>query len=239
MFKNKKEIIIGAGTILIAGALVWIFQLDGLNTIKDFFKRPSIEVRSTSRPFAQEYFSTEMLTLSLRNVESERVYWIVDDREGIPASVQVQYAFLQDTNRAYIAAGDHRVVAVYQHGDSYKAVSRRVRVENSRLSAAARFQDLQFSLTAPEQFGSGWKLVSARLSRYMKGAFFPQASLATSFGEKEYFGAETMVNWIVPAEASIKFRSGLTNGSEPWVEYEFTKPGSDSLILVMPVEEKK
>ena len=237
MFTNRKAIFIGLGTVLVGGVLLWLTQLGGIELIHDGLKRPTIQVTSFSRAAQQtEFFAAEKLQLALRNIESERVFWIVDEREVISGGVGVEYVFAPNTNKPAASVNDHRIDAIYRRGDSYSVISHKIRVTNARLSFAALLNDDKLSIEGIEQLGKGWQFARIKLANYSNGTFNTEwAALATN-AEQTDGGQHLGLKWFLDPAARNKLLATRLRGEELWAELEFQKIGSSArLILAEPM----
>jgi hypothetical protein len=109
------------GVILIALAyLAWRQQPE-----KEFDVQ--IEVKSAGDPYSNVFFPEEKLLLALKNVEAERVLWIVDETEMIHDNHEHKsaYTFKQGKN-------EHRIDAFFKIGGMYEAVKRPIMLEDRR-----------------------------------------------------------------------------------------------------------
>jgi hypothetical protein len=210
---SSKEMAVGIGTAVVAGTLYWLFGAGGMDVVKDWIKSPSVNVRSESRSFGEDiFFATEKLNFSLKNVRSERVFWIFDEKVVIPSGITMDFAFEFLTNSPPDAANDHRVDAIYRRGDGYRVSSVKVRVLNQRLTAASLgTNQLRIAVSTPEH--EPLKVID--LGSYDDGAFKTLWTGPVSMAHKQFDSAGEVLVWDLNGDVMQKLRKKLKgNGTK-------------------------
>src|SRR5256885_10690420 len=97
MDMSRKQIFAGVGVVAVGGSLFWLVQLHGYEKLVELFSsRPTIEIRSATRPTAMMFFTGEKLRFVLRNANATRVFWLFDEKDWKPGRIEIEYSFTKD-----------------------------------------------------------------------------------------------------------------------------------------------
>src|SRR3990172_817225 len=209
----------GLLAILVAGVVLWLTQLDGLEWLKHKFPGLNIEVRSATSPAATEFLADEKLSIVLTNVKTPKVFWVFDDTTVVSGSVAAEYAFPFDPTVLSSDAKDRRIDAFARVGDSYATTSNYVRVRNTKSSATAQLEAAGLVVSAPAYLGKEWTLTGAEVAQFHDGLFTKKLSLVGSpaqQGETVSFTADAkQLSWALSYSPDRSLRTNLRRRAMP------------------------
>src|SRR5436309_2304923 len=107
--KQLKQGLVAIAAILVGGIVIWLTAGGGTDVVLNWFRPIRIETGSVTRKDAQIFMVGEKIRFSLKDIHSERVFWVVDEREVFPGGVEFEYAFSLDSDQPLGIARDHRV----------------------------------------------------------------------------------------------------------------------------------
>lgn len=226
--------------IFIGGILFWLFQLDGIEVVRGWLKRPTIEAKPTTRRETDTFLADEKVRFFLKHVQSEKVFWMFDENHVYPGNVEIEYAFSFDENAGSGITCDHRVDVFFKRGTSYRTVSGFVRVQNIKYNVKLDVQHLEVSLSSDKILDDRWMVRGASLSKFEDGNF---KSIFDLTFEKTKVGGivtaavnrETFIDLFSYPE-DVDLIAQLAIRRDAWVTYEFIRlDGTESLVLAEPL----
>jgi hypothetical protein len=214
--------------LLIAGTVVgWGELLQGFRL--SIFKSPTIDVQALNRFLGEEpVFAGEKLRFSLGNVETDRVYWLIDEKYGTAGSVQTEYSFPYDSLAAGGSVSLRRVDVFYKVGDEYRTASKRVKVNNANINFVAHINNNHLQLTALSELGGGWRLTGASVSHYADGAF---SDVATFSPIQQANGQYVALNYSLG-----NTEPALLSSNDAWISLRYARGvPNQTLTTVQPL----
>jgi len=234
----KKNLTIGA-SVLVAGILLWLFQLGGIDYIRTLFPTITIEARSTTREAVETFLTGEKVRFFLQGVRSEKVFWILNEEEVYPGGVQLEYVFPFDEADPLGVTRDHRIDVFFKHDKDYQAVSTMVRTQNIKYQVCVETHDWTMSILASRSLGDHWVFDNGWLSQSENGIF--QRKVGLTF--EPVADTAEVVGTTVTAEAwsqvltrpeYLAWSEGLPAGRRPnvWLTYEFVDLDGDQRLEI-------
>jgi hypothetical protein len=232
-------IIIVAGITL--GVIVWLKEFEGLNQIKKLLHPPFIKAISPMRPNVETFITGEKIRLYLTNIQSEKVFWLFEEKSVLPGSVEIEYSFPYDRSQADGLVRDYRVDAFFKHGAQYRVASTIVRTQNIRYSASIDVEQSDVRLTVRNTLGDRWMLSKASLSKYEDGAFKPGFDIPVEAVESVARTTSFVIDRktftkVLAYPEHIDLRTQLATKKDAWVTYEFVDQArKEKLEIVQPL----
>ena len=239
----------GIVATIIAGLVLWLTlwlsEFDGWHTLKNLIHpKPTIEIRSTSRPFAKVFFVGEKLRLAIRNVNAAHAIWLFDNEDVLRSTKEIQRAFSPDPLAKTDGPQDHRIDVFVRDGSKYEWVTKQLDLEPLPFSPTAHVIGKTVELQAPQMASGKWTLDAVSVAHYKDGRYVSADSLkplGTENGLSKFQFPTTM--WLNEARKGEPGAfSEITQDSSgewyehqitAWVEYKFKDVnGNDHLTLV-------
>jgi hypothetical protein len=208
----------GALTVVVAGVVVWLTQLDGLEWLKHKVRGPYIDAQSAVSPSSSEFLADEKLTFVLRRASGQKVFWIFDEASVVTAGLSVQHAFPFNESLAAGDVIDHTVYAVATYQSNLQTATYRVRVRNNRFSATLIAEPDRLVMTAPVRLGTR-ALVGANLATFQDGQYKRFVTLA---GRSHPAPGTASFSLAKPELEAVLTRAGAPPSDQLWVLYYYT-----------------
>ncbi len=171
MPQRLKEGLIAVAAVLVAGIAIWLTAGGGTDIVLTWFRPVRIETVSATRQHAQVFMAAEKIRFSLKDVHSERVFWVVDEREVFPGGVEFEYVFTLDSNQPLGITRDHRVDSFFKSGAAYRTAETTIRTQNVNLDASKVPQSFERGRERTKLFPSHLQLGKVWLSGPQIGTF--------------------------------------------------------------------
>ncbi|MFC1853391.1 hypothetical protein ACFL27_24605 [candidate division CSSED10-310 bacterium] len=201
-----------------------------------YLNHPTIQVTSVNRPHAQPPFAAEIVTFSIKGVNAEKLFWIIDEKIVLIGGTEIEYHVPFEEKRAPGIVTVHRLDVLYKIGPIYHSTSTAVGVLNSDFEARLKLHDETLFLDAPRTFNHNWSLTSVGFVVYFNNKFKPgrtfQIPQRTGANEEQETRLSVPLTTISP-ETYAKYvsRSGIT-----WIQYMFrNKLNNEELVLIKPL----
>ena len=216
---SGKGTVIGAGVVVVAGALVYLFQLHGYEDLMRRVKRtPSIELYSASRPTAKEFFVGEKIRFKLQDATAPKVFWLFDEQTWRAGEIEVEYAFEKPPVDPVGATMLRRVDAFVKPGDEYFTVNKLVTLYPSPFQGSLRKTESKVIFSAPMEVQGGWTIERVDLAGYEKGKYVKLGELTRQPSGMEPRGETT---WVAEGKPPV-MREIVQGVNGEWVERDAT-----------------
>lgn len=226
--------VIGIVAGMVLGIFLWLDKFGGWEQFDGWFSsKPTIEIRSASRPYATNFLVGEKLRFAILNANISRSLWFFDEKKVVQGIREVEYAFAEDPLAGSVQ--NHRIDAFVRMGDKYEAISKWVEVASIKFEAKLQ-QGPQLVLETPFVTPEGWALDKVSLSGYKNGKFVEAVALS----KEQPSPQDNSVRWslqdgVQSSEDGEKFKKLTASVKEggAWVEYRFKDANAgEQLTLV-------
>lgn len=239
MFDLKKALITIA-TVLVGGIAVWLTAGGGASRVLEWFQPAIIEATSTTRRIVDAFMAGEPIRFYLKNVKSERVFWVFDERTMHRGNIEFEYAFPFEGSLPIGLARDHRVDAFYKYGASYGVASEVVRVHNVQHSVSLNIESSAVKVQAATVLAERWMLERASITKFKDGNFEPKGYFTmTEQPDKKIASGVISAGKLFHAlsyPGGGDLKTELARKKDAWVTYEFVdRDGKERLSIVHPL----
>lgn len=248
LWGHIKKLLYGAAVILVAGLAYWFFQAGGQRTILEWFKTwsetPMIEATSTTRSDVDKFIAGEKIRFSLKLVQTDKVFWLFDDNEIIPGSIEIEYGFPFEPTQPLGITTVHRVHAFFRSGETYRVASRAVHSQNLKYEASVSVGQSGVRLIARTSLGDRWVLQNASLTSFEMGSFkikgeIPLGVEAAAPDDPSLITGSIKLRTLRDALSfaeNLDLKTQLANRRDAWVTYEFVDRNTkEKLAILQPL----
>jgi len=164
---------IGAIGVIIVALITVHYQRSTPKDDNETSKRDvTIEVKSVLHADKGRFYAGELLWITLKGTQTDRVYWLFDQGDTAQYSdIQIQHVFKLDDKRPKHAEKYHRVDAFFRDDTDYRTAHVLVPTINLKVQASVRIQPDGFDVVTPEQVESKYKLTRISLAKFRDGTF--------------------------------------------------------------------
>jgi len=213
------------------------------DTIKHWVSGNEIIVSSARRATAKEFLAGEKLRLCLKDVQSERVFWVFEESDVVCGDIEIEHAFPFAEGTPLAQARDRRVDAFFKSGDKYKVATKLVRTRNVKYNTKITFKESQLSVTAEKVLASEWGLSAVSIAKYSNGKFASGDMIPVSLTKDGKIGMAVLGSDAVAKALGLTdtkdLKAKIALGKNAWVSYELldTK-GNNKITIVEPLDKR-
>ncbi|MGH8645365.1 MAG: hypothetical protein ACREX4_13235 [Gammaproteobacteria bacterium] len=240
---DLKKALITIATVVVGGIAVWLTAGGGTAYVLEWFRPVIIETTSTTRKVQDQFIAGEKIRFFLKDIHSERVFWVFDEKDMRPGNIEIEYAFPFDETQAVGITRNRRVDAFYRYGGDYRAASKTVQTHNIKHAVSLKFEPSGIRITADTALGERWTLENAKITKFEKGFFEPKYTLAmkkiagTEISSTAVTGGELTKALAYPKVVDLAdLKMQLANRKDAWITYEFLNADrTEKLAIVQPL----
>ena len=122
----------GSPTVIIAGLVLWMTQLDGIEYIKNMFNSTEIKHHSMNRGSTDVYDIGEKISLTLDTSKEKplNVFWVFNEEKVEKSGISHVYLIPVDTKLLEGGTKNERIDAFYKVNDQYKHAKNIITISN-------------------------------------------------------------------------------------------------------------